>query len=129
MVRPRDRYAAVINNQLDHSALISQLSGDTYVDHVLLHDILPGTIIESTDPALLALAPQLAMGQCCAGGTRQQILMDWYLCEDRLRVAVRPEHLAALAAAATLQEIEAARAAIQADTLYPPPPEPAPEEA
>lgn len=120
MVTPRNRYAAVINNQLDHSVLVSQLSGETYVDHVLLHDILPGTIIESTDPALLALAPQLAMGQCCAVGTRQQILMDWYLCEDRLRVAVRPEHLDALAAATTLGEFQAARALIQADTQYPP---------
>lgn len=124
MPQPRERYACVINNQLDHSDLIAQLdpAAHTFVDHVMLYDVVPATVIESTDPALVALAPQLPAGQCCAVGTRHKILMDWMHCVDVMRVACRPEHLTALANATSLAEFQAARALIQADTSYPPAP-------
>jgi len=124
MPQPRERYACVINNQLDHSDLLAQLdpAASSWADHVLLFDVVPCTIIESTDPALLTLAPQLPAGQCCGVGTRQKMMMDWTQCVDMMRVAVRPEHLTALANATSLAEFQAARAAIQADTAYPPAP-------
>jgi len=122
MPQPRERYATVINNQLDHSALVAQLdpAAHTYVDRVTIYGI-PATVIESTDSALLARAPELPAGQCCSVGPRDKILADWFMCVDQFRVAVRPEHLTALHNATTLAEFQAARAAIQADTSYPPP--------
>lgn len=122
MPKPRERYACLINNQLDHSDLIAKLdpAAHTYVDKVLMYDSIPCTFIESTDPKLLVEAPKLPAGQCCGIGTRQEQLMNWFLCVDELRVAVRPEHLDALAEATTLQQFQAARALIQADTQYPP---------
>lgn len=120
MVQPHERYAVVLNNQLDHTEWVSQLNGHSYIDR-FEHYGVPCTFIESTDPALIPTAQALPAGQLCSSGSRQQLIMDWFLCVDRFRVAVRPEHLDQLAAAATLQEFQAARAAIQADTAYPPP--------
>lgn len=121
-ITPPQRYACLINNQNDHGALVAQLKGDTFLTRLLVYGAVPCTWIESTDPALVALASQLPMGQCVSVGDRHQLIKDWFDCIDVFRVGVRPEHLDALAAATTLGEFQAARAAIVADTQYPPAP-------
>lgn len=115
-------YVALINNQNDHSALIAQLDPNTtFLEHFELYGSVPCTWIESRDPALIPLAQALPAFQCCQAAEAHEVQQAWTDCRDLFRVAVRPEHLDALANAATLSEFQAARAAIQAETGYPPP--------
>lgn len=81
---------------------------------------IPLLLVESPDLGVMALAQQ--QPGFLEVGPRSQINMNYFDCRDQGRVGVRHEHLEALAAAGTLAEFQAARAAIQADTSYPPAP-------
>lgn len=116
-------YVALINNQNDHGELFSQLDPNkTFVDHLLLYGQVPCTWVESRDPALIPLAQSMPAGQCVHAAKAHEVRQAWTDCRDLFRVAVRPEHLIALANAATLAEFQAARAAIQNETGFPPAP-------
>ena len=91
----------------------------------------PGCFIDEEDfygfPVYLVESPDLmtmAIAQQQPGyhfhERRDYVLMNFFDCQDPGRVGVRHEHLEALAAATSLGEFQAARAAIQADTGYPP---------
>lgn len=117
-------YACIINNQNDHTGWTAGLA-DLHIVQFMYADMVPATWIESTDPELLVLGPQLPMGQCCGVGDRHQMLMSWVDCRDIFRAHVRPDLLQTAHTLATtggsLAELQAAVVALCDEAGYPAP--------
>ena len=109
-------YAALLNNQNDHTA---NFPAGTWFERIEVFGLVC-TWVESNNPDIISAARALPLQQCVDAGERQNLMMNWLLCDERFRVLVRPEHLQALVNATSLAEFEEARGTMVAECGYPP---------